>query len=315
MNTLRVSYACDDGYIKQTGISMVSLFENNKDFKDIIVYLVSFNISSNNIKILENICKKYTRELKVISFEDIAYDLKISSTGRHIETIYAKLFFGRIEGLNKILYLDSDTIVTESLKNLWTINLDGYCMGMVETYTGKEAKKQLGITKSSYFFNDGVALCNVSYCRQYNLIDKCLNLISKFNGNPPVLSEGVLNKVCENKILALPPKYNMMAGLYQYIELDTQYIASKLHYSIEDLIDSWEHPVVIHYLSGFYNRPWNKSCTHPLKNEFLKYKEMSPWKNVKLNNTKLSKRLLLLGALLKFIGPNNFEKFRNLIKR
>ncbi len=311
---MKVSYSCNDGYISQMGISLISLFENNKDIDEIIIYFISMGVSDNNKKTLQEICDKYKRKLEIFEFDDIAYDLKLTSTGRHIETVYTKIFFSRIPNLNKIVYIDSDTIVNGSLKNLWGMDLTDKYMGMVETYTGDEAKKALAMPKGTPFYNDGVAIVNVDYCREHNLIGKCLKVIDDFNGNPPVLSEGVLNKVCMGHILSVSPRYNMMAGMYHLIRLNPNYVAEKLNYSSEDIIESYKNPIIIHYLSAFYDRPWNKGCTHPLKNLYEKYKSLSPWQSMKQSKGSLPLRLRALGILLNLVGPYNFDKIRKLIK-
>lgn len=311
---MNVSYSCNNGYIPQTGISMISLFENNKNLDKINIFFISKDVSPENKLILKNICAKYGRNLVIYELRDLAYDLKLTSTGRHIETIYAKIFFSRINGLEKVLYIDSDTIINGSLSEFYNSDLTSYYMGMIETYTGEKAKSQLGMDKESSFFNDGVALVNVDYCRKNELINKCISVIKEFNGNPPILSEGVLNKVCEGHIKSLSPKYNMMAGLYQLISLNPEYVSKKTHYSINELKESFTNPIIIHYLSGFYDRPWNRGCTHPLNDVYLKYKSISPWKDMPLKKGTLSLRLRLLGILLNLIGPNKFDKIRKIIK-
>lgn len=314
MNHLSVAYACNDGYIPQTGISIISLLENNREFENITIYLISKGVSENNKTQLYEICCKYGRDFRVIEFDQIAYDLNISQTGRHIETIYAKIFFSRIEAIDKILYIDSDTIINDSLKGIWCENLDGYYMGMIETYTGNDAKKALSLPYNSLFYNDGVALVNVDFCRNNNLIEKCISGIAEYNGKPPVLSEGLLNKVCHGRIKSISPRYNMMAGLYMYLSLNPEYIKHKLSYPLNDLIESYNNPVIIHYLSGFYNRPWTDSCTHPLKETFIKYKLLSPWANVPLTHSPLPLKIKILGRLLKTVGPNKFEFICKLTK-
>ena len=58
---MNIAYSCDNAYIEQTGISLISVFENNKDEKEIVVYLISKGITKENIEILESICKSYNR--------------------------------------------------------------------------------------------------------------------------------------------------------------------------------------------------------------------------------------------------------------
>ena len=311
---LRVAYACNDGYIMQTGISLISLFENNRHFSDITIYMISCGITKNNLNEIEAICKKYGRNVQVVDFHSIAYDLNISAIGRHIETIYAKIFFERIGNIDKMLYIDSDTIIAGKLDGIWNTDLTDCYMGMVQTPTGGKAKPKLGIAQDAPFYNDGMALVNVSFCRQNGLIEKCLKVISDFNGEPPVLSEGCLNKVCQGHIKRLSPRYNMMAGVYQMMKLDMGYTRELFDYDSTDLKESFESPVIIHFLSGFYNRSWSKHCTHPLKGEFHKYKAMSPWRDVALTDVRLPLRLRVIGTMMEVLGPRNTERIREIIK-
>ena len=112
-----------------------------------------------------------------------------------------------------------------------------------------------------------MAIVNVDYCRKNDLIGQVLRVVEEFNGNPPTLSEGTLNKVCYGKVKYISLQYNLMAGLLFMGRLDAGYLATKLHYSKEEIENACDAPIVIHYLSAFYNRPWLAPCTHPYKDE------------------------------------------------
>lgn len=45
---MTVVYTCDDNFVWIMGISMISLFENNKDMKDLDVYLLGDHVSEDN---------------------------------------------------------------------------------------------------------------------------------------------------------------------------------------------------------------------------------------------------------------------------
>lgn len=311
---MKIAYSCNDAYIEQTGVSMISVMENNLDVAVIVFYLISKDISDNNLQVLKDICDRYGRQLIVVDFNSICYDLNISNTGRHIETIYSKVFFSRIQGLDKIIYLDSDTVVVGSLKELWEDSLDGYYLGAVETLPTK-FYKDLALPHKERFFNDGVAIVNVSYCREHDLIGKVLQVVEEFNGNPPTLSEGALNKVCYSKIKYISLKYNLMAGLLFWCTLDARYMSTILHYTEEELRESCENPIVIHYLSAFYNRPWFKECTHPYKEYYYKYKALSPWKDIPLKEGGLPFRERLIKKCYLLFGVRSVELFRKIIKK
>jgi len=305
MIKLNIAYSCNEDYIQHTGISMLSLFENNKTIDNISIYFIAKDVSDESIKKLNDLAKQYNREFIVIPFDNLCKDLKINTLGRHIETVYAKLFFGQIKGIDKILYIDSDTVINDSLKELWDIDISDYLVAGVETYT-VSAKEELGLNKNDKFINDGVVLMNLDQIRKQKVEEKFLQAIKKFNGNPPVLSEGIINLVCRGQILSLHPKFNLLSGLFWYKK--NPFSLMNNYYSKKIIEEAKNTPVIIHYLSAFYNRPWNKYCTHPLKNKYIYYKNLSIWKNTPLQTSKLNFRLRTIKILYK-VFPSIFLDF------
>ena len=311
---MNIVYACNDFYIPQTGISIISVCENNKKVEEIIFYFLSDNVSSHNLEILKEIVSRYKRKIIVIPFNEICYDLNISDIGRHIVTIYAKVFFSRIEGLSRAIYLDSDIVVVGSLQELWEMDLNNCYMGVVQTFS--TSKSALGLPEDYQFFNDGMAIINVEYCRNNDLIGKVKSVVAQYNGAPPVLSEGALNVVCRGHVKYLSLRYNLMSGILYFFRLNKKYLYSRLDaYDPKDILESCIHPICIHYLTAFYNRPWFSPCTHPYKKEYFKYKEISPWKGTKPTHKALPLRIRLIDIAFRFFGCKITNIFRKLVSK
>lgn len=285
---MNIAYSCNEAYVQHTGISMISLFENNKEVNEIKIYFIAKDVSNQSIDILKDICLKYSRIFILVPFEQICYDLKLQSTGRHIETVYAKLFFSRISTITKMIYLDSDVIINGSLEEMYEYQLGENYFGLTKTVT-KDKAVLLDLSFDDDFFNDGVALVNIGKLREDNMIKKFTDAIEFYHGNPPVLSEGIINKVCKGMIMSLPPKFNFAPTFYMINKKKIDQITNKTDYfTLSEINEAMAHPIVIHYLDGWFNRPWSKYCTHPLKEKYLSYKSQSPWANVPLENKKLS---------------------------
>lgn len=311
-----VAYSCNEAYIHHTGISILSLLENNKDIPELKIYFIEKDVTKSSIGKLDRLVKSYNREFTILSFNELCNDLEINATGRHIETIYAKLFFTRIKDADKILYTDSDTIFNGSLRELWEYDMTNYCVAGVETYTA-ELKGVLGLGMSDNFINDGVVLMNLDECRKFNLLQKSKDCIAEFNGDPPLLSEGVLNKICRGKIKRIHPKFNMMSGLFEF--KGNRYFARD-YYDRLTIKEAITAPIIIHYLSAFYNRPWDVNCTHPLRDRYLYYKSRSGWSDIPMENRMLSKKIRFTGLLYKYFPHeildfiqfiNNRNRYKN----
>ncbi len=312
---MNIAYSCNDRYVEYTGISIISLLENNLFADEINIYLISVGVSENNVRMLKDICSKFKRNFYVIEFSKICNRLNINETGRHIKTVYAKLFFGKIDGVDKMIYLDSDTIILGSLKPFWDINLETNIYGLVKTIS-KSACKSLGLSIEEPFYNDGVAIVNCKYLRETNYEDLFIEFINKFNGVPPYLSEGVINAVCKGKIFSIPPRFNYYSAFFLFSNHSLSKLSYEKEFFKDEIIDvERKNYVVIHYLSEWYGRPWELNCTHPLKDIYLEYKSKSPWRLTPLVSSKLSKKAQKNKFLYELLGEDLFIKSYQLFRK
>ena len=61
-------------------------------------------------------------------------------------------------------------------------------------------------------------------------------------------------------------------------------------YSKEEFSEAISNPGLVHFTTCFLDglRPWIKGNQHPYLKTFLKYKEMSPWRDISLQEDKRS---------------------------
>ena len=55
-------------------------------------------------------------------------------------------------------------------------------------------------------------------------------------------------------------------------------------YTREQVYDALKNPVIVHYAGGAIQRPWFTNCGSRYIDWYLKYKVLSPWKDVPLIN-------------------------------
>src|SRR5579875_3360148 len=172
---LNVVFTIDERFVQHFSVTLVSLLENNKDIT-VNIYVI------HNIKNLTtfNETKKFIYEVYNIKLNSITVDDSIFEKYKithHIsKAVYFRLLLVDIlpGTIDKILYLDSDTIVTGSLKELLDLNFnDNFLLAVndVELDITIHRLNKIGIPIKDYF-NSGVMFINLELWRSENISKK-----------------------------------------------------------------------------------------------------------------------------------------------
>ena len=282
---MNILYTCDNNYIWIMGISAISLFENNKHIKELTVFLLGENISGENKEILQGIASNYNREIKVIDIPELDIPDSLVSA-RWPLSAFTRLFSGQLlpESIDRVLYLDCDTIIAGDVEVLDGLGFNDKIIMGIKDCIGNLYKKNIGLDGADLYINAGVLLLNLVELRRINIkteIDSYMNQYMKLIN---YADQDILNGMFKRKIGALEPKYDVMTIdlVHTYENI---YLLRKptCFYKKEELSLAVENPVIIHYTANMQIvRPWFSNTDHPLANEFVKYKQISPWKDKKL---------------------------------
>ena len=307
---VNVVYACNDGYVRQTIVSMVSVIEYNPMAE---LYLISDGISEANRRLTAEKLEKFGKQVRILELEDVLPEIHFDEGDRHPKTVYAKLFLGDIIREKRILYLDSDVIVTGSLEPLFTRKMEGKTIGGVLMPYSSKLKKRVGCAPCKPYICDGVVLFDLETWRKNGRTEGCLDYIRRHQGKPPMLSEGTLNHICLDEIEVLEPKYNLMPSMltYDLKQIRMLFRADCYYERQEELDEAKEKPVMIHFMNELYNRPWFEPCDHPMKEEYRKrYKQL--FENAVYENQNLSLNTRLTRILRDILPFPIFKKLYHL---
>lgn len=275
MNEFNILCCPDNNYTPYCGIMLTSLFENNKE-TGFTIYIVTANITSANKEQLEQLCKSYNNRIEIIEIDNKILDNCPIREGDHVSiAAYYRIFAPILlpEEINKILYLDGDIIINNSIADFYNTNIDNYALGGIidEDYLSQKKYNRLGIPFNKEYINSGVLLINLKYWREHNLTDKCLSYIDKNKKNIVQHDQDVLNAVLNGNIKQLPLKYNFQTG---FLFKNVYPFDDKVK---NEISDTAYNPTVIHYTT--IRKPWVKRCQHPYRNHFHYYRKKSLWKN------------------------------------
>lgn len=281
-----VVYAADDNFTMMMGVSIVSLFENNKDIAKIQLLIINSGISEENKQKIEKICVKYNQPSPIwktpINIEELL-EFKVK-TDRGSLAQYSRIFIQRFFGTKetRALYLDCDTLVIDSIAELYEMDMDGKTVGVLKDAFSRFYRSNIGLKNNDIMFNSGVMLIDLEKWRNQNVESKILDFITDKNGFVQQGDQGALNAVLADDVIAFHPKYNMLSLFYSMTFKEIVLYRRPVNfYTKKNIEEGKENTVIIHYTSGFnILRPWIKGSEHKMKHYWKKYKEMSPWRDV-----------------------------------
>ena len=284
-----VVYNSDERFASVFATAVLSLFENNKDVDEIIVYLIENGISEESKQKFQQIADAYGRTIIALPMPDLEKltGVDVVIPGYNRMATCGRLFIASLlpKNIDKVIYADCDTIFVDSAAELWETDISGYAAGMVDCAQNASFRTLLGLSAEGIYFNSGLILVNLKYWRENNVERAFLEFIKSQGGYVPFPDEGVLNAVFDGKIKLLPLRYNAITQIYafDYKEL-CRAKGLKRFYSPEEVASAKAAPVMVHYTSNFYMpvRPWMKDCEHPYAQKYLEYKAMTPWADAPL---------------------------------
>jgi len=294
---MHVLYCCNNDYCPYTGISIVSLFENNKHLAELVVYIAGLDISSDNRSKLNQVANEYGREINIVDAEQIEEHLisnKVSDYRGNKITFY-RLFIDQLipDSVGRLLYIDGDTVIVSSLEELETFGFeDKKVCAMIRERVFKGYNAIIGIKESDNYYNAGVTLFNMVNWRNLKCSDRLLAGVREGRANFHLADQDLLCSVIYENIQTLPVRFNVhslwlsigIKNLYRYFDVDESNL-----YSIDEIYEALENPAILHCSVVNTGAPWQKGNKNPFAKDWEKYKNISPWKDLK--NVKVKRKL------------------------
>lgn len=285
--SLNIFYVVDKNFIPHFTVSLTSLLENNKDLHISVYVIHDLQDASVLQPIIDFFSNKYSVRLNLKELDNQVFDN--IPTNFAISTYISKAAYFRLLLTDIIpgtvrsgLYIDCDTIVTGSLKDLIDISfktgngMEEYSLMAVSDdneVNDIERLKVLGID-TRFYFNSGVMLVNLEKWRAEDASAKLLQVTEEYRDHLKWLDQDVLNIYFINKTGRLKPIYNTIAS-----------------------VKSAAEPIILHFSGS--SKPWHYMNRGPYKHIYWKYLRMTPFKNVQFEKVTLKKILKKYVSVIK----------------
>lgn len=257
-NIIPIFYACDDNYVKYAMVSMKSLILNaSKD------YQYQFFILNTGISEETKEKAKHLEEENVkIEFVDVSSQLaemekKLPLRDYYSLTTYYRLFISDMfPQFDKVIYIDSDTVVPGDISELYNKDITEFYVAAVRDQVviqndifGEYVEKVLGLDRNHYF-NAGMLMMNCKLFRDECVFDQFVHLLNAYTF-VVAQDQDYLNIICQNRVYWLEANWNC---------------------EIFGEIPCKDDFKIIHY--NLASKPWHYK-DFPLAEHFWKYAEMT----------------------------------------
>ena len=290
---MNIVLASDDNYVPLLTISIVSFLENNQnDFEEI------------NVFIIKNTVNKYDCNVSFVKSKNIEnLSSKIVSLERDniaSFTTYSRLFIASLlpDDIDKIIYLDCDILIVDSVKQLWDEDIsDYYCAGVLDC-CNTTVQEMLGISEEDNYINAGALYINLKKWREDNVEENFIEFIMNNQNRYYQHDQGIINDTFKNKIKIISPKYNLQ-GYFQYMpyKISKKFSGIDYEYYSKGIVDdARQNPVFLHFCGANFFRPWQNE-KHPFVNVYKKYAKLADCESVMESSANFNSKLRLFQKL------------------
>lgn len=257
-----VVLACDNSYMDKLETTIKSICAHNKNIK---FYILNEDLPIEWFRLMTKRLSYFNSEILNIKVSGDSFK-KFNCPSTHIkyQTYFRYLIPEYVEE-DRVLYLDCDMIVTDSLDELFNMELNGCPVGAVV---------DLPTTDSG--FNAGLLLIDNAYWKENHILNQLIDLTVQYH-DQVYADQGILNMLFKDRWYKLPLTYNLQVGS------DSQEIlvGNIGWYNLFNGI-----PKVIHYT--YTHKPWLMYNMTRFKDIWWFYYSMS-WDEIILDKTKLYK--------------------------
>ena len=235
-----VAFCISDNYSSIVAVTLQSFVDHHTNESAFIFHIVSEALSSDNLDYLRRVIAQRTSwQLMYHPIEEKS--LAHIPTGPFTIHTWYRIFLDQLlpEEVDKVLYLDADTLIASSIDELFQIPLENVAIGAAKDQQNfiTATKQRIGLPQQQTYICAGVLLMNLSYWRKHNIAQQILDWAIANAHRLGCPDQDAINVVLRGKMVVLPAKWGIIARNFLYDEF----------YQTEEAAEAYHHPCIIHY--------------------------------------------------------------------
>ena len=247
---MRIVYACDDNYAALTAVSAVSLLRHNPGAE---IILVGCRLAQASIEKVRSRVERFGGSFRYVDVSAKIDELQSMGACPYVSyAVYSRIFIGDLlpDLSGKVLYLDCDTLVVDSIAPIFDVDLRGKPLALAPDAAHPAYKRVISLPDDKPYYNTGVTLIDLDEWRRRHCTERLMEELKSPHGRNPLGDQDVIVRVLNDETVELDRRWNFLS---QYI-----------------LYNRREKPAIYHFSGNTLGRPWFTSSRHPLREAYKK---------------------------------------------
>lgn len=262
-------FTLDEGYLEPMQVALTSIHTHHAK-QPFRIWVIHETIREEKQTQLHAFVEKFGWQLQFLEVDGAIFE-GAPTVERYPREMYFRLLAGQIlpTSITKVLYLDPDILVINSLQPLWETSLEGYLLAAathrrIIDLTTKF--NQIRLDTDHDYYNSGVLLINLEKARELVSWSEIQQTIEKYNKLLMLPDQDVLNHLYGKYTLEVPEEiWNYDARLY------TSYLAR----SLGEYNSHWiaQNTAILHFCGK--PKPWDAKNDTRFTALYLDYQKLT----------------------------------------
>jgi lipopolysaccharide biosynthesis glycosyltransferase len=273
---VRLDIACaaeGSEYVAHSAAMLHSVLARHREHEPHVHYMHGPDIGAADEERLAAMVEREGGTISFLRVPDEAIDGLPTKDFTRKATWYRIFLPELLPDVDRLLYLDVDLVVVDSLAPLWAIDLSGHWVGAVTNVfqpNHLHRPAALGLAGPEVYFNAGVLLMNLAEMRR----DRRTGALLRYGiANADKLEwrdQDALNVVLGERRLALHPRWNCMNSFFLFKRNARVFGRRALRQALRD-------PAIRHFEGPDALKPWHPQCEQDLRETYLEHRRATPW--------------------------------------
>lgn len=284
---IHVAIATDASYVPWAGTVICSLLDRHQPDQLTIHVLHDGEMSVPALENLESLAVGRGSTVRSVAVRDDRIDALPPAVGGGRVTWF-RVLLPELLNVPRVLVLDADTLVVDSLEPLWGTELGGAPLGAVCNVVEPAMRRHVSALDLDprRYLNAGVLLMDLDAMRKEEATAAMLRFASAVASRIRWLDQDTLNFIFKDRWLALHPRWNAMNSLWTWNDWAREIFDDDV------LREAMAHPAVLHFEGPAFCKPWHYLSSHEWRDIYRQTLERTPWKHTPLEEKNLLTRVI-----------------------